>query len=164
MISSSLKFGVIGMFLISAAPALAGLGDHIDLSNTTVPAPPTPTEGRSLVGTSRSASSSIGSLYRIRETQVNGNTIREYVSPSGVVFAISWNGITTPDLGPLLGSYFPEFDAAAAGQRRLKGRHPVAVQTSNVIVLKGGKMRNRFGRAYVPSLMPAGLTIEDIAE
>jgi hypothetical protein len=38
-------------------------------------------------------------------TLPRGTTAREYVSPSGQVFAVSWQGQAMPDLGQLLGSW-----------------------------------------------------------
>src|SRR5689334_16954720 len=47
--------------------------------------------------------------YTINEiTTRSGTLVREYVSPDGRVFAVSWRGPTAPDLASLLGSYFQQ--------------------------------------------------------
>jgi hypothetical protein len=47
--------------------------------------------------------------YTVQEIDYGGTAVREYVSSSGVVFAIAWNGIRSPDLTTLLGSYADEY-------------------------------------------------------
>jgi hypothetical protein len=54
------------------------------------------------------SSTRTSSKYTVHEIQSEANTVREYVSPSGVVFGIAWNGLTHPDLTPLLGNYASE--------------------------------------------------------
>ena len=50
-------------------------------------------------------------LHKI--TTPDGAVVREYVSPEGKVFAISWHARVIPDLAQLLGSYFPRVQQAA---------------------------------------------------
>src|SRR6266498_3509604 len=50
-----------------------------------------------------------------------GTTVRQFVSPSGTVFGISWQGFA-PDLQQLLGDHFEEYVAAASSQRGRRGR------------------------------------------
>ena len=38
--------------------------------------------------------------YTVQEIVSGDNIVREYVSPSGIVFAIAWNGLTHPSGGP----------------------------------------------------------------
>ena len=86
----------------------------------------------------------------------SGTLVREYVSPGGRVFAISWRGPTTPNLANLLGSYFQQIQAAASAQRPgLSG--PATVVAGDVIFHLGGHMGNFWGRAVVSSLVPAGV-------
>ena len=101
--------------------------------------------------------------FTIQEFELNGTFVREYISPSGIVFAIAWNGLTYPDLTPLLGSYAEEYTAAQRQTPRRPGinRHH-AVQTDRVVVEKWGHMRNLQGRAYAPALIPPGVSIEEI--
>ena|SRR5690242_15280859 len=95
--------------------------------------------------------------YTINEiTTRSGTLVREYVSPDGRVFAVSWRGPTAPDLASLLGSYFQQIQAAAADQRPgLSGS--TTVTAGDVVFHSGGHMRSIWGRAVVPSLVPEGV-------
>ena len=86
----------------------------------------------------------------------DGMTIEEYVSPAGMVFGVSWQGPTMPDLSQLLGSYFTQFQQAARSAARR--RQAVAVRSDKVVIESGGHMRAFRGRAYVPSLVPGNLS------
>jgi hypothetical protein len=43
--------------------------------------------------------------YTIHTMESDATTVREYISPDGVVFGSAWNGLIQPDLTPLLGTY-----------------------------------------------------------
>lgn len=88
----------------------------------------------------------------------DGTLIREYVTPAGKVFGVSWSGPTIPDLPQLLGSYNAEFQSAVhvkTGHRRT-----AAVHDSDLVVESSGHLRAFYGRAYVISLLPSGVTQE----
>lgn len=98
--------------------------------------------------------------YTVHEMQAESTTVvREFVSPDGKVFGISWQGPTRPDLQQVLGAYYSEF-AQAVPRRRVHG--PVTIQTPNLVIQSGGHMRALVGRAYVPAMVPAGVRSEDI--
>jgi hypothetical protein len=92
----------------------------------------------------------------------SGNQIKEYVTLEGRVFALTWNGLSHPDLSSLLGSYFKEYEDKRIGRGQLRGRKIQAVQTNRVVVMKSGHMRDVKGSAFVPQLVPAGVTIEEL--
>ena len=101
--------------------------------------------------------------YSIHEFALDGTVVREYLSPSGIVFAIAWNGLTYPDLTPLLGSYAGEYQAAQRQTPRRSGhRRYQTVKTDRIVVEKLGHMRNLQGRAYAPALIPPGVSIDEI--
>lgn len=100
--------------------------------------------------------------YTVQEIVSDANTVREYVNTSGIVFAIAWNGLTHPDLTPLLGSYAGEYQKALQKTIRVPGRRHLQVKSNNVVVEKWGHMRNLQGRAYIPALMPQGVSIDEI--
>ena len=100
--------------------------------------------------------------YAVHELRSpTGAVVREFASPSGKVFAVAWQASSLPDLRQLLGSYFDEFQKAAALSRRL-GRAPLFVQHSGLVVQLGGHMRSFTGRAYLPDQLPSGVRLEDI--
>jgi uncharacterized protein DUF2844 len=91
----------------------------------------------------------------------SGTLVREYVSPGGRVFAVSWRGPTTPNLANLLGSYFQEIQAAASAQKP-GSLGPVTLTANDLIFHSGGHMGNFWGRAVVSSLVPEGVDEADL--
>jgi Protein of unknown function (DUF2844) len=87
-----------------------------------------------------------------------GRTVREYVSPKGLVFGVAWQGPTMPNLQQLLGSYFEQVQKAARSRRQRGG--PLVVRTDKLVLFSGGHMRSFHGVAYSPSLLPAGVSAE----
>jgi hypothetical protein len=105
---------------------------------------------------------SVKDKYSVEEITADAITVREYVSPSGIVFGIAWNGYVHPDLLQLLGSYTGEFTAARQKAARKSGSRRLHLATKNIIVEKWGHMRDLRGRAFAPSLIPTGLTSDEI--
>jgi len=100
--------------------------------------------------------------YTVQEFESDAITVREYISLSGIVFGIAWNGLGYPDLTQLLGSYANEYWEALRRMPRMHGQISQQVKTDRVVVEKWGHMRNLEGRAYAPALIPQGVTISDI--
>ncbi|MFI4938930.1 MAG: DUF2844 domain-containing protein [Burkholderiales bacterium] len=89
-----------------------------------------------------------------------GVTVREYATLTGAVFAIAWKGPTVPDLRHLMGTYFDTYSSAA------KARHAdhthFTLRQDSLIVRARGHMRAFSGIAYVPNMLPQGVTEADI--
>jgi hypothetical protein len=101
--------------------------------------------------------------YRLHEIRTRtGIAVREYVSPSGTVFAVAWKGPWQPDLKQLLGSHFSEYQQALQTSSRSGVRGPFAVRVSNLVVELSGHMRSFSGRAYLTDQVPAGISLESI--
>lgn len=100
--------------------------------------------------------------YSVQEIGSGATSVREYVSPSGIVFAIAWNGVSHPDLTPLMGTYVTEYRQALRQAPKQRGQRRSQVRAARVIVEKWGHMRNLQGRAYVPALIPEGVSIDEI--
>ena len=100
--------------------------------------------------------------YTVQEiTLPSGTVVKEFVSPAGIVFAVSWRGPTMPDLAQLLGSpYFGQLKAAQKTQRF--GHNHLEVTGPTFVMHAGGHMRAFFGVAYVPSLLPPNVTPSDL--
>ena len=108
---------------------------------------------RQMRGTLRSSQ---GQGFQMQEiASEDGNTVRQYVSPAGTVFGVSWTGPTVPDLALLLGPYFDEFRAAAYSP--VRRHHPVTLRTEHLVIQTGGHVRALRGRVYLPSLVPASV-------
>jgi len=100
--------------------------------------------------------------YLVERLVSPAGTVREYVSPSGVVFAVAWEGVSHPDLSVLLGSYAEPVRRALSEERPTPGRRQRRIETSGVVVETWGHMRALRGRAYVPALLPAGVTLDEL--
>lgn len=153
-ICSSTKCLGVGMarlfvvVLLLLTPAFASLGD--DVSSVQ----------RDQAHLNASVRVVAGQRFSIQEMQTpTGTTIRQFVSPEGTVFAISWRGFA-PDLQQLLGNYFDEYTRAAA-QAAHRGRG-VRIDTGELVVESGGHMRYVTGRAFLRSRLPTGVSSDDI--
>ncbi len=104
--------------------------------------------------------------YSVQEITAGEQTIvREYVAPSGLVFGIAWHGPTMPNLQQLLGSYFGELQQARntpaiSARLNVARRGPLVMHSDKLIVESGGHMRSFHGRAFVPALLPQGISAE----
>jgi hypothetical protein len=102
-------------------------------------------------------------LYTIHEITTPEFVLSEYVSANTVV-AVGWRGKRPPNLVSLLGSYFQEYQETstevAANQPRRRGM--TRIEGPRVMVETGGHPGDIRGRAYIPSLLPAGVTKEMI--
>jgi hypothetical protein len=115
---------------------------------------------KALAATARGTASHVG--FSVHEYASDFVTIREYVSDSGIVFAVAWNGMAQPDLGPLLGSYAGDYDRAVRQTPRTQGRRWRHVETGALVVETWGHLRNLQGHAYLPDLLPPGVTPNEI--
>jgi hypothetical protein len=97
--------------------------------------------------------------YDIEEfTADTGVQVREYLNRDGVVFAVSWTGPVLPDLERLLGTHFAAYTEGLAALNYPGLQRSVRVASSALVVESGGHLRAYAGRAYVPALMPAGVS------
>jgi Protein of unknown function (DUF2844) len=97
--------------------------------------------------------------YRVHEfSRGDGTLIREYVSLAGQVFGVSWKGPSLPDLSQLLGSSFAEFQNSL--HHRPGRRRTAVVHNSDLVVESTGHVRAFYGRAYLNSMLPDGVTQE----
>jgi hypothetical protein len=137
--------------LVPARQASATLGE---------PLASVESDRKSLSAGPRATSARAG--YTVQEVVSDANSVREYISPAGIVFAIAWNGLTHPDLAPLLGAYAGEYRQALRQTPRKPGRRSLQVKGNRVVVEKWGHMRNLQGRAYAPALIPSGVSVDEI--
>jgi hypothetical protein len=102
--------------------------------------------------------------YTIHEIQApTGTTVREYISPSGTVFAVAWKGPWPPDMRQLLGEYFDQYAQAAEVQSNARtGRRPLHIELPGLVVHVGGHLRSFAGTAYLPDRLPHGVRAEEL--
>ncbi len=146
-------WSVITIMMTIAVPAFAGLGD--DVSSVQA-------DQAHLQGTLRTTQTQTYTLHEIQAP--TGTIVREYVSPtSGKVFAVAWQGPWPPDMQQVLSSYFGQYQQAAQALATSRaGRHPLVIQQSGLVVQSGGHMRSFAGRAYIPQMLPQGVSAEAI--
>ncbi len=138
--------------LASALPAFASLGGDV----TSVEA------DRAQMAASVRVTQPSGT-YSVHEIQSpQGTVVNEYVSPAGKVFAVTWRGQFMPQMQQILGNYFAEYSAALQTQQRRYGHRPLNIQRPDLVVQTGGRMRDYFGRAYVPGMLPQGVSADAI--
>jgi len=132
-------------------PALASLGGNVD------------SVGADRAHMNASVKVTPNGSVNVQEIQgPEGTVVNEYVSPTGSVFAVAWHGHFVPDMQQIMGSYFDQYSAALQSQDKHFGRHPLNIKQTGIVVQTGGHMRDYFGRAYIPSLLPQGFDPDQI--
>lgn len=108
--------------------------------------------------------STLAQGYSVETITVAGMSVKEYVASDGTVFAVAWKGTGVPNLRLLLGTYFDEYlDALTELQnKKPRIRRPLMVKTTNLVVERSGHARNTWGRAFIPSRLPATVSPKDI--
>jgi hypothetical protein len=138
---------VLLMLMMGSLPAWAALGDDVSSVNSDV---------RALGGQHQMVAKVGYNLHQI--TASDGSMVKEFVSPEGKVFGISWHGHFMPNLQQLLGTHMTDLQQ---GQRtQFVRRRAVTIQTDSFVFSSFGRLRSFHGRAYVPSLIPSNLTAE----
>jgi len=100
--------------------------------------------------------------FAVHEMQTaSGVTVREYVSASGTVFGVAWQGPWMPDMRQLLGEHCADFQTLSRQTVR-RGRTPLAIETPGLVAYVTGHPRAFSGVVYVPRLVPAGVTAQSI--
>jgi hypothetical protein len=85
----------------------------------------------------------------------SGVLVREYVSPGGAVYAVTWRGPRIPDLRKILGPSFEEMVRTDARPRQ--GPHRMTMSGPDLEIRSSGHRGAFAGRAWVPSLVPRGV-------
>jgi hypothetical protein len=89
-----------------------------------------------------------------------GVRIREFLAPSGTVFALAWQGPFRPDLRTLLGKHFQSYSAAPRSAGSTRSR--MKIEQPDLVVLSAGHMHSFRGLAYRPGSLPAGVSVEEL--
>jgi hypothetical protein len=143
--------GVALLTLAVAPPARAALGGDV----STIQADQIHMQGTRRIIPANS--------YTVHEIQAATGTLREYISPQGIVFALAWHGPWLPDMRQILGSYFEPYSQAAGSHHSARlGRRPVMVEQPGLVIQSGGHLRSFAGKAYIPDMLPTGVSAEDI--
>jgi hypothetical protein len=146
-----LPFLLLPAALLAAVPARATLGgtaDSVELDRRALSAVRT--------------AGAIRGAYSVHELDAGTLRVREYVSRSGVVFGVAWDGLSHPDLGMLLGSYAAAWREAERQTPRSPGHRHRTVSSGNLVVERWGHMRNLHGRAWDPALLPPRVKSDEL--
>jgi hypothetical protein len=143
----------LAVLALVSLPALAGLGG--DVSSVSADRAHMNAQVRG---------STPGARFSVEQLQLpSGTVVSEYLSPDGKVFAVSWRGPTKPDLRQTLGSYFDQVVSASKQATHNPGtRRHFAIRQSDLVFESNGRMRDFYGRAYIPSLLPPNVSSADI--
>ena len=98
------------------------------------------------------------SVYELQAP--SGTVVREYMSPAGIVFAVSWEGPFLPDLRQLLGKYFERYTSTVNVTHA--GLNARAVHHPDLVARSSGHARAVHGKAFAPALAPLGVSIDDV--
>jgi hypothetical protein len=161
--SIEMKLLKLALALTALAPlvAYAALGAAPVARTHAVAAPRSMLQAAATSGGVTAAASAASTSYTVREAKdAYGVTIREYVLPSNVVFAVAWQGPVRPDMRELLGSYFSNF--ANPGEERTHGIGPMVQHNSAFHIESAGHSGYFFGKAFVPRLVPANVRVESL--
>lgn len=112
-------------------------------------------------GAADASSTSAKAAYTVHEIPTSsGTVVREFVATDGRVFAVVWSGPTVPDLRQLLGENFAAYTAPQASGPRTHVHRTIT--RGDLVVQSSGHMRAFSGRAYLASLVPAGVAIDGL--
>lgn len=144
--------GLVAVGLCQAWPAHAVLGEpvasvHVDQMR--------------LHGARRQ---SLGLRYQVHDiTQADGSVLRQFATPSGVVFAVSWRSHLKPNLSSLLGVHYENYaraTRAAAPGRGFTRRN--AIQAGDLVVTESQHLGFFSGQAFVRHLVPEGVDVNGL--
>jgi hypothetical protein len=139
-------------FLLLSFPAFAGLGQDVSSVDA---------DQAHMQGARQMTRAGAYTLHEIKAP--TGIVVREYVSASGTVFGVAWEGPWPPDMRQVLADYFETYrQASAAEASSHTGRRPLMINQTEVVIQSGGHMRSFNGRAFVPALLPNGVSAETI--
>ncbi len=114
-------------------------------------------------GTPRQATALRAQIQTHEIAMADGSSIREFVLPSGIVFAVAWSTRFKPNLEALLGAHAADYSAAATEAMRTPGikRH-VVLQRGDLVVSSTAHLNVYAGRAYLRSLVPQGIHVDEL--
>ena len=144
---------MISLSLSLSLPAFAALGEDVNSVQA---------DQAHMQGSLRTTQAQAYTLHEIHAP--TGVVVREYVSSAtGKIFAVAWQGPWPPDMRQILGNYFGQYQQAAQAQANSHaGRRPMIIEQSGLVVHSGGHMRSFAGLAYIPAMLPQGVSAEAI--
>ena len=139
----------LALAMLLPAPARAWLGGDADSIRA---------DAERMNSSARATAATSCTVYEM-ETPA-GTRVREFVSPTGRVFAVTWQGASLPDLRQLLGAFFERY--VTADNALGAGAASRVIDQPDFVVHAGGHLRAFVGRAYLPAAMPPGVALADL--
>lgn len=114
-----------------------------------------------LQGTRHAAVASSAQVRTHEITLADGSSIREFVTPGGIVFAVAWSTRFKPDLAALLGAHAASYAAAASEALRAPGiRRHVELRRGDLVMHSTVHLNSHVGKAWLQSLVPDGVPLD----
>jgi Protein of unknown function (DUF2844) len=109
-------------------------------------------------GTLRVLNAQAYTVHEIRTA--SGTSVREFANAAGKIFCVTWDGPFLPDMQQILGDYFEQAVQAAKSNRA--NHKTLVINEPGLVVQSGGHTRSFVGRAYLPDMVPAGVSLESM--
>lgn len=139
---------LIVLFAVLASPlARASLGDEVGSIDR---------DRAALQGVTQVTA---GPTYETHEIAHPGGNVRQYVA-GGRVFAVSWDGVGTPDLRQLLGTYHARYASLVRPQPG--NHHVVAVNADGLSIAVARVLRSNHGRVVLTNLVPSAVAADSL--
>ena len=154
-----LRATAAALVIAASGPAHAQLGTTVAIAATGISS-----SSNAADATAQVLQQAENSAARWQEsTDANQIRVRQYVSSSGQVYAVSWDGPAMPDVAVQLGTWFDRYrQEASAALPNASGLHSSRVSSSDLMVETAVRLRDFSGRAWLPGALPAGVTAADI--
>jgi hypothetical protein len=99
--------------------------------------------------------------YAVHELETPAGTlVREYLSPTGAVFAVVWKGPVAPDLRQIMGQHFDTY--ANSQKTKFEGLNHRTFEQSGLVVQSHGRIHAYSGKAYIQNAIPSGVSVNEI--
>ncbi len=141
---------ITGVLALAVAPAFAALGGDADSVRS---------DGASMKSAVRVTANAGFAVHEIASPA--GVVVREFVDASGKVFAVSWHGMVNPDLRQVLGNYYAHYEQGSLTAIHSSHRQ-LAISRPDFMFVNTGKQRAFSGHAWVPAMLPANFSTDDI--
>jgi len=148
---------VLAWLSLACSLAWAGLGDKPISTGGSSPVVLRSLQTVSVASKSTAAAQSYMTQVVTLET---GTSVTEYITSSGLVFAVRWDGPVLPDYAQVLGGQAPAFHTALQSSGQVGRRSgAVAVSQNGLVVSSTGHMGRYRGYAYLTALVPEGVDV-----
>ena len=152
-----------------SAPALAALGSYpLSGANRHVTASAM-VSARAMVqanaGSATQASASANAAYSENVVTLDsGTVVHEFVATAtNTVFAVSWKGPRLPNFNDILGTYATRYlNPMGSDVVQSRGLTQRGLQASDLVVQSFGRLGQFSGFAYLPSAVPAGVSLSEL--